>query len=146
MFVLLFTLRIFLQDILNDRSDKKQVSHGRLVAFVDKHHDAGLCGVYKKDQLIQLCKAYGVDRLSRCNKKVLSRKLMNAVCSKPHVFNILPIDNRQYAVAEHISTEGHIRMRIRVTGTVKIMVKCHICTLDSDQLILKWILPQTICH
>lgn len=117
-------IRVFLQDILKDRSDKKQVSHGRLVAFVNKYHDAGLCRVYKKDQLIQLCKAYGVGRLSRYNKKVLSRKLMNAICSKPHVLDILPIDNRQYAVAENISSDGHIRIRIRVTGTIiQIMIK-----------------------
>ena len=94
------------------------MSHGRLIAFVNKYHDAGLCRAYKKDQLIQLCKAYRVDRLSGCNKKVLSRKLMNAICSNAHVLDIIPIDNRQYAVAENISSEGHIRIRIRVTGTV----------------------------
>jgi hypothetical protein len=97
-------------------------SYGRLIAFVNKYHEAGLCRIYKKGQLVQLCKAYGVDRLSRCNKKVLSKRLKNAICSNAHAFDILPIDNRQYAVAENISTEGHIRIRIRVTGKLQITV------------------------
>ena len=110
------TTAIFLQDILIDRSEHKQVSHGRLVAFVQKYHDAGLCRVYKKDQLIRLCKAYGIDKTSRCNKKVLSRRLMKEIQCKPNVTDILPIDNRQYAVAENTSLDGHIRIHIRVTG------------------------------
>jgi hypothetical protein len=92
------------------------VSHGHLVAFVAKYHDAGLCRIYKKDQLICLCKAYGVDRTSRCNKKVLSRRLMNEIKSKPHVLDILPIDDRQYMITENVSSDGHIL--IRVSGTV----------------------------
>ncbi len=97
------------------------MSHGRLIAFVNKYHDAGLYHIYKKDQLVQLCKAYGVDRLSRCNKKVLLKRLTDAICSNAHVFDILPIDNRQYAVAENISTEG--RIRICVTGKLQIILK-----------------------
>ena len=108
------TTGIFLQDILIDRSEHKQVSHGCLVAFVQKYHDVGLCRVYKKDQIIRLCKAYGIDKTSRCNKKVLSRKLMKEIQCKPNVIDILPIDNQQYAVAEITSLDGHIR--IRVTG------------------------------
>ncbi len=102
------------------------MSHGRLIAFVNKYQEAGLCNIYKKDQLVQLCKAYGVDRLSRCNKKVPSKKLMDAICSNAHVFDILPIDNRQYAVAENISTEGHIRIRICVTGKLQIVLKQYV--------------------
>ena len=72
--------------------------------------------MYKKDQLIRLCKAYGVDRISKCNKKALSRKLISEILSKPNVLDILPIDNRQYAIAENTSLDGHVRIRIRVTG------------------------------
>jgi hypothetical protein len=54
--------------------------------------------------------------------KVLSKKLMNAICSNTHVFDILPIDIPQYAVAENISTEGHLRIRIHVTGKVQIIL------------------------
>ena len=70
--------------------------------------------MYKKDQLIRLCKAYGIDKTSRCNKKVLSRRLMKEIQCKPNVIDILSIDIRQYAVAENTSLDGHIR--IRVTG------------------------------
>ena len=107
---------------MKDRSDKKQVSHGRLVAFVAKYHDSGLCRIYKKEQLVHLCKAYGVDRISRCNKKVLSRKLMNEINVKPHVVDILPIDDRQYMIAENVSSDGHIRIRIRISGIIKTFI------------------------
>jgi hypothetical protein len=41
---------------------------------------------------------------------------MNEIKSKPHVLDILPIDDRQYMITENVSSDGHIR--IRVSGTV----------------------------
>ena len=106
----------YFQEILKDKSELKRVSHGRLLSFIEQHHDAGLCRVYKKDELVRLCKAYGVDKTSRCNKKVLSKRLVDTIKSKSHVIDIFHIDDRQYTVTENVSSDGHIRLRIRLSS------------------------------
>ena len=48
---------------------------------------------------------------------------MNEINAKPHVVDILPIDDRQYMIAENVSSDGHIRIHIRISGiTIKTFI------------------------
>ena len=33
-----------------------------------------------------------------------------------------PIDDRQYMIAENVSSDGHIRIRIRISGIIKTFI------------------------
>ncbi|CAB3976768.1 ATP-dependent DNA helicase PIF1 [Paramuricea clavata] len=104
-------------DIVNDRSERKHVSHGKLVAFINKYRDAGLCRVYRKPELLLLCQAYDVSVASRMNKKSLSNKLIEAITTHSHILSVSHVDDRQYRVTENTDVDGHIRIRIRLTGS-----------------------------
>ena len=90
------------QEIQKDPSPGKTVSNGRLVGFVTKHKYNGLVAVYAKPQLIQLCEAYGVPRISRLNKTSLAQRLESAIATNRGILVPAALDSRQYAV---VSTE-----------------------------------------
>ena len=65
-----------LQEILNDRTYGKHVSHSRLKAFIAKHDVNVLVRVYLRSHLLALCEAYNVAPLNkRATKKVLGLSL-----------------------------------------------------------------------
>ena len=101
---------------MQDRSQQKSVSHGRLVAFIAKYNITGLYRVYQKKQLKSLCEAYDVNVTSRDNKTVLSEKLVEAIKLNSSIPHIFPVDDRQYMITENIEDNGSIRIRLRLGG------------------------------
>ncbi|KAJ7369766.1 hypothetical protein OS493_036552 [Desmophyllum pertusum] len=69
--------------IVRDNSPGKQSSHRSLRVFVEKHGASGLEKIYKKDQLVKLCRGYGVVVRSTHNKIQLSNLLLEALNACP---------------------------------------------------------------
>lgn len=69
--------------IVRDNSPGKQSSHRSLRVFVEKHGASGLGKIYKKDQLVKLCRGYGVVVRSTHNKIQLSNLLLEALNACP---------------------------------------------------------------
>lgn len=103
-----------LWEILQDRSDNKNVSHGRIVTFINRHQGtAPLSRVYNKLQLVALCEAYNVRVLARSTKTVIGEALLNAIAQHTSIPFITPVDDRIFRVAERTeSNDGHIRIRL----------------------------------
>ena len=109
----------FSQEILNDSSDGKQTSHGRLRNFIDKHGLQGLKNSYKKNQLIAICEAYEVCFNCRATKDVLATLPMQVVQLHNCIPQPLLVDN-QYSVKTIRATddaEQRIVLRFRRTCT-----------------------------
>lgn len=108
-----------LQEILNDRTYGKHVSHSRLKAFIAKHDVNALVRVYLRSHLLALCEAYNVAPLNkRATKKVLGLKLMEAVQVSLQIPLPVCVDDRLYRVGElRANGEGQgIVMRLLMTG------------------------------
>lgn len=83
--------------IVEDRSPGKQVSHNQLHAFVQKHGFSGFNRVYKKDEVVKLSQAYGIQVRTSHTKKVLAQRLVdvlkesdrNGSMSHPHCLHRL---------------------------------------------------------
>ncbi|KAL9967257.1 hypothetical protein ACROYT_G025442 [Oculina patagonica] len=65
--------------IVEDRSPGKQDSHRRLHAFVQKHGFSGFNRVYKKDEVVKLSQAYGIQVRTSHTKKVLVERLVDVL-------------------------------------------------------------------
>lgn len=61
--------------IVEDRSAGKHVSHHHLHSFVQKHGITGVKRVYTKEQLVKLCRAYGITVRTSQNKQQLAHSL-----------------------------------------------------------------------
>lgn len=79
-----------------------------------KHKFNGLVAVYSKPQLIQLCEAYGVPRISRLNKTSLAQRLASAIATNKGMLVPAAVDSRQYAVVstEMDAASGRVCLRL----------------------------------
>lgn len=65
--------------IVKDSSPGKRTSHRSLIVFAEKHGTSGLAKVYKKDQLVKLCRGYGAPIRSTQNKTQLANLLLESL-------------------------------------------------------------------
>ena len=110
---------IYLKEIVQDRSEGKVTSHGRLLLFIEKYNDPNvLARVYLKVQLVSLCEAYEVNFRRSDTKKNLATAIIGALRNHTSIPFIAPVDDRQYQVVETEtnSTNGSVRMRFRLSG------------------------------
>lgn len=87
-----------MQEILKDKSAKKQLSHSRLAIFMGNHDVDAVVRVYQRNHLLALCEAYCVSLNKRATKKVLALQLMQAVSSNTSIPLTVPVDSRGYSV------------------------------------------------
>ena len=109
----------FIKEVLKDRSEGKMTSHGRLLQFIEKHNDpAILASVYLKDQLVSLCEAYEVHFKRSEPKKILAKRLIDAIRKNNSIPFTAPVDDRQFQVVETVADEhrGNVTIRLRLTG------------------------------
>lgn len=72
-------MKIELRAIENDRSPSKRSSHLRLIALINQIHEKGMTRLYKKTELQQLCRAYGIRIMAKWNKSKLVNELVSKV-------------------------------------------------------------------
>lgn len=108
-----------MKEIVQDRSEGKVTSHGRLLLFIEKYNDPNvLARVYLKVQLVSLCEAYEVNFRRSDTKKNLANAIIGALRNHTSIPFIAPVDDRQYQVVETETdaTNGSVRMRFRLSG------------------------------
>jgi hypothetical protein len=72
-------MKVHFQQIEQDRSPGKKVSHVRLLSLVNELKANGLMRLYTKSELQRLCSGYNVRYLSKWNKGKLSAELAHAI-------------------------------------------------------------------
>ena len=72
-------MKVHLQQIEQDRSPGKKVSHVRLLSLVNELKENGLVRLYSKKELQHLCGGYNIRFLSSWNKGKLSVELAHAI-------------------------------------------------------------------
>ena len=108
-----------MKEIIQDRSEGKATSHGRLLLFIEKYNDANVFArVYLKAQLVSLCEAYEVNFRRSDTKKNLATAIIGALRNHTSIPFIAPVDDRQYQVVETDTdvTSGSVSMRFRLSG------------------------------
>lgn len=105
-----------MQEILNDRSIAKSVSNGRLVAFVQKHKFSGLSRVYSKPELVRLCEAFGISRISRLNKPNLAKRLAAVIVTNQGFVVPGAVDSRVFSVVATEVDESSGRICLRISS------------------------------
>ena len=98
---------------MQDKSEGKVASHQHLCTYARQHGVGGLKRVYLKAQLVEICRAYGINVQAAKNKVLITSNLV-AVLTSPDVGDRIPhpeLLNELRAEAV-VNNGGHVVVRI----------------------------------